>query len=88
MSFSNLDFKYIISTETEDISLTNLPGINAQLKKLRQESIISEYVDTGKIAFDNSFSIKIDYLKYTRGSKFVSIEASMILKEKVTNKQI
>ena len=53
-----------------------------------QDNIISEYVDSDKWAFSNRFSSTIDYLKYTKGATFVSIEASIILQDKMKKREI
>ena len=84
----NFNFKYILSAESESISTTNRPDINSPLRTIRQENIIFEFIESGKQAFSNHFSSTIDYLKYTKSSAFVSLEASMILQEKTTNIQI
>ena len=36
----------------------------------------------------NPFASTIDYLKYTKGDTFVSLEASMIFQDKIINRQI
>ena len=87
-SFINSDFKYILSTEAEAISITNLPDVNSRLSKLRQDNIISEYIESSKRAFSNRFSSTIDCFKYTKYAAFVSLEARMILLEEMTNIKI
>ena len=87
-SFVGLGFKYILSAESQVRSINNLPDINDLLIKLRQENIFSEYVDSMEQTFANHLSIKIDYLKYIKGATFVSLEASMILQDEMTNRQI
>ena len=59
----------------------NCPDINYYFSKLRQENIISEFVESGKQEFAASFSSNIDDSKYSKGSKFVSLKASIILQD-------
>ena len=86
--FENPDLEYIIYAKSEARSIKNIPDINANLIKLRQENIISEYFESRKIAFVNPFSSSIDYLKYTKAATFVSLGKSMILQDKMTNRKI
>ena len=47
-SFGKFNFNSILSTEAKAISIMNCPDINAHLRKLRQNNIISEFVESGK----------------------------------------
>ena len=57
----------------------NLPKISYHLNKIRQENVISELFETGKREILACFSSNIDYQKYSIGSTFASLEASIIL---------
>ena len=49
------------------------------MSKLREDNIISEYVESGWQVIAAKFSSDIDYTHYLRGGTYVSQEASIIL---------
>ena len=83
MIFTEFDFRYILSAEAKSRSITNLPAINAHLRKIRQEKIIYEYVESGKRQFSIQLSSTINHLKYIKGDTLVNIEVSIIFKTKL-----
>jgi len=87
-SFGKFDFTSHLLTEAEARSIANRPDINAHLSKLKQEGIISEFVEKGKRQFASEYSNSIDYSKYSKGATFVSLENSILLQEEMTNKCI
>ena len=87
-SFIKFNFKSILSEETKSRAIKNRPDIDVRSRKLRQENIIYEYFYSGKRSFSNCFSSTIDYLKYTKGAIFVSLEERMIFQDKMKNIQI
>ena len=58
------------------------------LSKLRQDGIISEYVESGKRDFALEFSSSLNYSKYIKGATYVSLENSMIIQEEISNSLI
>ena len=74
--------------EAEARSITNRPDINAHLTKLKEDGVISEFVESGKRLFATRFSSSIDYSKYTKGATFVSLENSMSMQKEMLNQTI
>ena len=60
-SFGKFDFRSKLSMEAEARSISNRPDSNAHLSKLRQDGIISEYVESGKRDFAHEFSSSLNY---------------------------
>ena len=71
--FIILRFYYTLSAGDKTRSIVNIPYINAHLRKLGQENIISVFVEIGKREFAARFSSNIDYHKYSMGEIFVSL---------------
>ena len=86
--FGGFNFNSILYEEVEARSVVNCPDINAHLKKLRQENIISQFFKSGKQEFAPYFSSNIDDSKYSRVATFVSLEIIIILLDKIKNGQI
>ena len=81
--FGGFNFNSILYEEVEARSVVNRPDINAHLKKLRQENIISQFFKSGKQEFAARFSSNIDYSKYSKGVTCFSLKASIILQDKM-----
>ena len=77
-----------LSSESEAKSIMNREDINAQLRKFRQDNIISEFFETGKREFPARFSSYINYQKYSIGATLACLEASIILHDKMKKQQI
>ena len=74
--------------EAEVRSISNRHDLSEHLNKLRQNGVISEFVETGKRDFAEKYSSTIDYSKFIKGATFVSLENSMILQEEMSNNHI
>ena len=86
-ALTNFNFNSILFSEAEANSIMNRPDIKAHLSKFIQESIISEFVESGGWEFSDHFSSNIDYLEYSEEDTFVSLEARIILQYEMKNKQ-
>ena len=80
-SYWNFDSASKLLVESEARSIFNIPDINARLKKLMSESIISEFLESGKHDFSKEYLISINCPHHTKGSTYVILEASMILQK-------
>ena len=89
-SYGNFDFnlKLIAEAEAEARSITNRPDINTHLLKLREENVISEYVEAGRRSFASTFSASIDYSRYIKGGSYVILESSIILQNENSDRTI
>ena len=87
-SFGKLNVGSKLSIEVEARSISNRHDLNARLTNLRQDGVISEFVEAGKRDFAENFSSTIDYSKYIKGAAFVSLENSMLLQEEMSNNRI
>ena len=76
-----------ISAKVEARSITNWPDINYNLPKLRQ-NCFDEYDDRGKRQFSNRFYASIDYPKYKKGTKYVSLGVIIILQQEMSYKNL
>ena len=78
-SYGNFDFISKLTAEAEARSIFNRSDINAHLSKLREENVISEYVESGRRDFATRFSRSKDYSRFVKGGTYVSLEASISL---------
>ena len=67
-SYGDFSSKSLLQSEAEARSISNRPDINAHLSKLREEEVISEYVEDGCRDFASEYSQHIDYSKYAKGT--------------------
>ena len=88
-SYGRFDLpKSMLLNESESRSLFNRHDINIHLQTLQKEKIISEVVAKSKISMAKSFSSKFDYSKYYKGATYVSLEASVMLQNEASSRQI
>ena len=87
-SFGKFDFYSLLLAEAEARSIFNRPDIAAHLKRLRQEKVISKYIEQGKRQHATDYSSTIDYEKYYYGGTYVSLETSMILQREAEGRRI
>jgi hypothetical protein len=87
-SYGNFHFRSKLMAESEARSISNRPDINAHLSKLRSENVISKFVESGKRNFANRYSNSIDYPRFTKGATYVSLEASIVLQNEMTDRKI
>ena len=74
--------------ESESRSLFNRHDIDIYLQTLQKEKIISEAVAKSKIDMAQSFSSTFDYNKYYKGATYVSLEASVMLQNEGSSREI
>ena len=55
-SYGNFNCRSLSFSESEARSISNRPDSNAHLTKLKEEGIISEFVESGKKNFADEFS--------------------------------
>ena len=87
-SYGKFNFGSKLSMEAEARSISNRHDLNAHLSKLRQDGVISEFVEAGNRDFSKKHSSTIDYNKYIKDTTFVSLENSTILQEEISNNRI
>ena len=75
-------------SESEARSISNRPDLNAHLTTLKKESVIGEFVKSGKRNFANEFASPMDLSKYAKGATYVSLESSMIVHDEVSDRKI
>ena len=84
-SYGRFDFNSKSIRESESRSIFNRPYINVNLSKLREENIISQYVEDGRRSFASSFSSSVNYERLAKGSTYISLESSVILQNENAN---
>ena len=87
-SFGNFDFKSLLIDESEARSISNRPDINNHLNKLKEDEVISDYVEKGKRDFATRYSRDIDYDKYCKGGSFVGIKACINMQRDIEAPQV
>ncbi len=87
-SYGRFDFNSKLIREAEARSIRNRPDINLHLSKLREENVISQYIEDGRKAFALTYQPYTDYRILAKGATYVSLEASIILQNENTNRNI